>query len=467
MIKNCPNRPYCSHCKTSTHNTEQCRSKATSTWNQAQPLASTPAESPGAGGYHPVQSPAGAYTGAGFPATSQIPNTSPANTSTQDVVLQAFMTKLEENNVQTERTEDRRRMLDKLDTFYGDDRSKCLPWINMVEQTAKCCDLTLRKALLAKSGPAVFDIIANSPLTSTDLELKTLVLEHFSDVGTLSEAAQKLRTMKMPPNKPLTLWNHEWTAVHEIAYRTPPQMQRMVPVIEDYMKSLEDGVADRVSEKFSKVGSSLETLAQVMDMAVRVDKENRTVQYRRTQRQGLHNDTKILDTVNQITTPVEISVIQDHAGPMSSTMRSSSHHGDHRSFNRSRQDSFGRSRRDSGFDNNSNRSFNGGYRKINKYQHRPGNPKNNIRFEYAAGKGDQELYRVLHRMIDFLKGMSVNDRQKFKEFRKYSPRTVNEISEDQIATVAINEICDALHSDVDLVYDALVASDYIEEISEA
>ena len=204
-----------------------------------------------------------------------------------------------------------------------------------------------------------------------------------------------------------------------------------------------------------------------MDMAVRVDKENRTVQYRRTQRQGLHNDTKILDTVNQITTPVEISVIQDHARPMSSTMRSSSHHGDHRSFNRSRQDSFRRSRRDSGFDNNSNRSFNGGYRKINKYQHRPGNPKNNIRFEYAAGKGDQELYRVLHRMIDFLKGMPVNDRQKFKEFRKYSPRAVNEISEDQIATVAINEICDALHADVDLVYDALVASDYIEEISEA
>ena len=469
LAKKCPTRPYCSHCKTNTHNTEQCRSKPTPSWNQAQPLASTPAESPGAGGYHPVQSPAGAYTGAGFPITSQIPNASPANSSTQDVVLQAFMTKLEENNVQSERTEDRRRMLDKLDTFYGDDRSKCLPWINMVEQTAKCCELTLRKALLAKSGPAVFDIIANSPLTSTDLELKTLVLEHFSDVGTLSEAAHKLRMMKMPPNKPLTSWNHEWTTVHEIAYRTPPQMQTMVPVIEDYMKSLKDGVADRVSEKFSKVGSSLETLAQVMDMAIRVDKENRTVQYRRTQRQGLHNETKILDTVNQITTPVEISVIQEHSGPMSSTMKSNSsfNHGDYRNFNKSRHDSFGRSRRDSGFDNNSNKSFNGGYRKINKYQHHPGNPKNNIRFEYATGKGDQELYRVLHRMIDFLKGMSVNDRQKFKEFRKYSPRTVNEVSEDQIATVAINEICDALHSDVDLVYDALVASDYIEEISEA
>ena len=63
-------------------------------------------------------------------------------------------------------------------------------------------------------------------------------------------------------------------------------MQRMVPVIEDYMKSLEDGVADRVSEKFSKVGSSLETLAQVMDMAVRVDKENRTVQYKKDPTSG-------------------------------------------------------------------------------------------------------------------------------------------------------------------------------------
>ena len=466
LIKNCPNRPYCSHCKTNTHSTDQCRFKTIATWNQAQPLASTPAESPGAGGYHPVQSPAGAYTGTGFPATSQIPNASPANTSTQDVVLQAFMTKLEENNIQSERTEDRRRMLDKLDTFYGEDKSKCLPWINMVEQTAKCCDLPLRKALLAKSGPAVFGIIATSPLTATDVEIKTLILEHFSDVGTLSEAAHKLRTMKMPPNKPLTSWNHEWTAVHDIAYDTPPHMQRMVPVIEDYMKSLDDSIADRVSVKFSKVGSSLETLAQVMEMAVTIDKQNRTVQSRKTQRQSLHNDTRILDTVNQVTTPEEISVIQDHSGPMSSTMKSSPHYGDHRSYNRSRNDSFGRSRRNSGFDN-SNRSFSGGFRKINKYQHRPGNPKNNIRFEYAAGKGDQELYRVVHRMIEFLKGLSTNDRQKFKEFRKYSPKTVNEVSEDQIATVAINEICNALHSDVDLVYDALVASDYIEEITEA
>ena len=70
-------------------------------------------------------------------------------------------------------------------------------------------------------------------------------------------------------------------------------------------------------------------------------------------------------------------------------------------------------------------------------------------------------------MMDFLKGMSQKERQKFKEFRRYSPRTVNEVSEDQIARVAIEKISNALHTDIDLVYATLVASDYIEEISEA
>ena len=79
-----------------------------------------------------------------------------------------------------------------------------------------------------------------------------------------------------------------------------------------------------------------------------------------------------------------------------------------------------------------------------------------LKLERRRGAIDKQLDELI---IVFL-----NDRQKFKEFRKYSPRTVNEVSEDQIATVAINEICDALHSDVDLVYDTLVASDYIEEI---
>ena len=48
---------------------------------------------------------------------------------------------------------------------------------------------------------------------------------------------------------------------------------------------------------------------------------------------------------------------------------------------------------------------------------------------------------------------------------KVNPRGVNEVSEDSIATISIEEIQRILKEDVNTIYDALVASDYIEEIT--
>ena len=47
---------------------------------------------------------------------------------------------------------------------------------------------------------------------------------------------------------------------------------------------------------------------------------------------------------------------------------------------------------------------------------------------------------------------------------KINPRGVSEVSEDSIATVSIGEIQRILKEDVNTIYDALVASEYIEEI---
>ena len=50
---------------------------------------------------------------------------------------------------------------------------------------------------------------------------------------------------------------------------------------------------------------------------------------------------------------------------------------------------------------------------------------------------------------------------------KVNPRGVNEVSEDSIATISIEEIQRILKEDVNTIYDALITSDYIEEITEA
>ena len=74
--------------------------------------------------------------------------------------------------------------------------------------------------------------------------------------------------------------------------------------------------------------------------------------------------------------------------------------------------------------------------------------------------------RTLRNMIDFLKGKTDKVVEDIKRMLKVNPRGVNEVSEDSIATISIEEIPKILKEDVNTIYDTLVASDYIEEITE-
>ena len=74
--------------------------------------------------------------------------------------------------------------------------------------------------------------------------------------------------------------------------------------------------------------------------------------------------------------------------------------------------------------------------------------------------------RTLRSMIDFLKGKTEKVVEDIKKMPKVNPRGVNEVSEDSIATISIEEIQRILKEDVNTIYDALIASDYIEEVAE-
>ena len=75
--------------------------------------------------------------------------------------------------------------------------------------------------------------------------------------------------------------------------------------------------------------------------------------------------------------------------------------------------------------------------------------------------------RTLRNMIDFLKGKTDKVVEDIKRIPKVNPRGVNEVSEDSIVTISIEEIQRILKEDVNTVCDTLIASDYIEEITEA
>ena len=70
-------------------------------------------------------------------------------------------------------------------------------------------------------------------------------------------------------------------------------------------------------------------------------------------------------------------------------------------------------------------------------------------------------------MIDFLKGKTDKVIEDIKRMPKVKPRGVNKVSEDSIATISIEEIQRILKEDINTIYDVLVASDCIEEVTEA
>ena len=140
-------------------------------------------------------------------------------------------------------------------------------------------------------------------------------------------------------------------------------------------------------------------------------------------------------------------------------------------YQREGKDFSPRNRQNDSFRNNrgwnSPRNDNQNFRKINKYKHHAREPRNNIKFEYTISRGEKEIMRTLRNMIDFLKGKTEKVVEDIKRMPKVNPRGVNEVSEDSIATISIEEIQKILKEDVNTVYDALVASDYIEEVAEA
>ena len=62
------------------------------------------------------------------------------------------------------------------------------------------------------------------------------------------------------------------------------------------------------------------------------------------------------------------------------------------------------------------------YRRINKYRHPAREPRHNIRFEYATGRGEREIMRVLNRMIEYLKGKSDREIESIQKHAKVRPK---------------------------------------------
>ena len=119
---------WCQWCHTATHDTQACRSK---------PRSSTPMESPSAGSYHPIQSPTQHNTSnhQPVPAHTTHPSLAPSGSEKWAKLL---VTRMEEQEYNNREIENKKTYLENIKVYEGTDKQKCLPWINRLQQAAKC-----------------------------------------------------------------------------------------------------------------------------------------------------------------------------------------------------------------------------------------------------------------------------------------------------------------------------------------
>ena len=302
-----------------------------------------------------------------------------------------------------------------------------------------------------------------------------MILESFSNVGTKPEASHYLKRMRLEDDDSLIAHNTKYAAVHEAAYGLTPERQMNQTAFIEYANTLSEVVSDRLVKRIVRNNSYLETLRQTMDEAEKMYKQARQEEVNRKERNALRETTIAEEAVNEVSFSEEVNFMSPgrNGSHFNSTMKNNG--GNWNNSPRGRNNSYNsyNSGRNNSYFNNRNGNQRNKLLQQLRFQKKaeevhtpPRQPKSSIEFEYNAA--DRNMFSNLRRTVDSLKKEPQSYRSSYK---KFFPRVTNksqeEVREDSIATIKIDQIQSILGEDLDLVFNALVIGDYIDEEANA
>ena len=80
-------------------------------------------------------------------------------------------------------------------TFMGDDSSQCLDWLTRIENVCIQSGRSLCQELINKAGIVVQNYLTSLDTTLSEKEIEEKILQHFSDIPTMTHAIEKLRSL--------------------------------------------------------------------------------------------------------------------------------------------------------------------------------------------------------------------------------------------------------------------------------
>ena len=312
--------------------------------------------------------------------------------------------------------------------------------------------------------------------------------------------------MQTSPTEPLVTFNHRYKAIHEVAFELSPNQQYNRTVIVEYAKKLPQNTRDKLLRKIAKKNSYIQMLDDAFKQAIKINRETSFVEAA-SGRYNDQKDTKIETQINELDDSFQdcdINAMNTRSTNRSrdgsfnrSFDRSSSRNNSFNSPNNSRSsyrnnsypnnnDSYNRhgynrdNNRNRGYqhnpryeqrsqnyqnsyDNNQDRNRFDNRRRPNKYQHHRNQPKAQIVFEFS----DQNMMEMMHMVRGFINFIKANPvtREQYKSNKLATRKEYNnEVNESEIHSSSLDQVQQLINEDKDIVFDALVAADYIDKI---
>ena len=179
------------------------------------------------------------------------PSPVPVNNTVNPDTTQMLLTYLNENREEVKAQQQCKNLLANVANFDSKDKQACLMWLNHVEHMAQQAHMTLKEALSAKAGPTELTAISRYP-NASNAEVKRVILECFSNIGTKTEANHYLQRMRLDDNSALMTHNAEYAAVHAIACGISPEEETEQQVLKFYANTLDSFTASKLNRKIFK-----------------------------------------------------------------------------------------------------------------------------------------------------------------------------------------------------------------------
>ena len=527
MRGECRNRVFCNYCRSYNHNTKACRKQHENTPSPAHsqiatgyhPTATPPPLMGTATATQPTEpnnNPLFNLLDNNQPRTSTLMHTPQNGTSpaTPADLLEGITQIMNRVTNDKKRDNTSKKMMKNIKIFDGNNKAECITWLSQVEAAAKFTNTSFRELICQSMAPAMLHIFSDLSALASDADIKEAILTNYSDIPSSTEAAARLQKIQFSMNEPLIAFNHRYEAIHKVAFKMLPNEQESKTVIVEYAKKLPANTRDKLLRKIAKKNSYVKMLDDAFKQALDINRKTSFVEAA-TGRYNDQSGTKIETQMNELSDSFQEYDIN------AMNTRSTNRSGDgswNRAFDRSssKNDSFNSSQnsrsnyrsnsypsnndsynrqnysRDNGrnrnhqqqpryeqrnqnytnrydsnqdknrYKNNQDRHRFDNRRRPNKYQHHRNQHKAQVIFEFS----DQNVMEMMQMVRGFINLIKANPttKEQYKSNKLATRKYDNEVNESEIQSSSLEQVQEFFNEDSDVIFDALVAADYIDEI---